>query len=235
MERQLADVRDHVILCGWGRVGKAIAASLQAGATPTRFVVVDRDEERLAGFDGLGVQGDATEDDVLRRAGIDRARALVAALSADADNVYVTLAARRLHPDLFIVARARVETAEVLLQQAGANRVVNPQAIGGARMAALVCEPHIADFLDVAMHDAGLEFRLAELTIAGGSAVAGRSIRDAHLRDSTGALVLAIRAPDGEFRMNPDPGAVLSPGEVVIAIGTETQLKALREAVGHHR
>jgi voltage-gated potassium channel len=149
--------------------------------------------------------------------------------------VYVTLAARRLHPDLFIVARARVETAEALLQQAGANRVVNPQAIGGARMAALVSEPHIADFLDVAMHDAGLEFRLAELTIAGGSAVAGRSIRDAHLRDSTGALVLAIRSPDGEFRMNPDPGEVLSPGEVVIAIGTDAQLKALREAVGHHR
>lgn len=236
MQRQLADVNDHVILCGWGRVGKAIAASLASGGDGApAVVVVDRDPERLEDFDGLAVRGDATDDGVLREAGIERARALVAALSADADNVYVTLAARRLHPELFIVARARVETAEALLQQAGANRVVNPQAIGGARMAALVSEPHIADFLDVAMHDAGLEFRLAELTVADGSSVAGRSIRDAHLRDSTGALVLAIRAADGSFRMNPDPAEVLDVGEVLIAIGTDAQLKALRGAVEEPR
>lgn len=229
MERQLAEVRDHVIVCGWGRVGRAISAALSGSELDV--VVIERDPERIAAVPGLVVHGDATEDDVLDRAGIHRARALVAALSADAENVYVTLAARRLRPDLFIVARARVETAQVLLQQAGANRVVNPQALGGARIAALVDQPHVADFLDVAMHDAGLEFRLAELTVARTSPVAGTSLRDAHLRDATGALVLAVRSASGAFRTNPDPGDVMAAGEVLIAIGTEAQLRALRELV----
>jgi len=229
MERQLAEVRDHVIVCGWGRVGRAISAALSGSALD--LVVVERDPERVSSVPGLVVQGDATDDEVLDRAGIHRARALVAALSADADNVYVTLAARRLRPELFIVARARVDTAQVLLQQAGADRVVNPQALGGARIAALVDQPHVADFLDVAMHDAGLEFRLTELTVAATSPVAGRSLRDAHLRDATGALVLAVRSASGTFRTNPDPSDVMEAGEVLIAIGTEAQLKALRALV----
>ena len=232
MDRELEQLHDHVIVCGWGRVGRAIAGSLASGPP---VVVVDRDPSRIATAGPMSVEGDATDDAVLVKAGIARARALVAALNTDADNVYVTLSARRLCPSLFIVARARVETAEVLLVQAGADRVVNPQAIGGHRMAALVAQPHVADFLDVAMHDAGLEFRLAELTVAGGSPVAGQSLRDAHLRDATGALVLAVRAPDGAFRTNPDPAELMHAGEVLIAIGTETQLKALRDLVGDPR
>jgi voltage-gated potassium channel len=229
MERELAQLSGHVIVCGWGRVGRAIAAALASNGPP--LVVIDRDPERIATVTGVNIHGDATDDDVLRHAGVDRARALVAALDSDADNVYVTLAARRLCPDLFIVSRARVDTAEVLLAQAGADRVVNPQAIGGARMAALVAQPHVADFLDVAMHDAGLEFRLVELRVSEGSPVAGQSLRDAHLRDVTGALILAVRGPDGGFRTNPDPSELLNAGEVLISIGTETQLKALRTLV----
>lgn len=231
MERQLAVVSDHVIVCGWGRVGRAIAATLSTADGAVPVVVIDNDPERAASVQGLVVEGDATDDAVLRQAGIDRARALVAALNSDADNVYVTLSARRLRSELFIVARARVETAEALLVQAGADRVVNPQAIGGARMAALVSQPHVADFLDVAMHDAGLAFRLAELPVADGSPVAGRTLRDAHLRDATGALVLAVRNASGAFRTNPDPSDVMEAGEVLIAIGTEGQLRALRELV----
>jgi len=226
MERELDQVQGHVIVAGWGRVGRAIAATI-GGQLP--IVVIDRDPGRVGEVDGLRVEGDATDDDVLRRAGIERARALVAALNTDADNLYVTLSARRLRHDLFIVARARVEAAEAKLEQAGANRVVNPQAIGGARMAALVSQPHVADFLDVVMHDGGLEFRLEEVEVATGSPVAGRTLRDAHLRDATGALVLAMRQTDGGFRTNPPPDAVIEPGEVLIAIGTEAQLKALVE------
>lgn len=226
MQRSLAEVEDHVIVAGWGRVGRAIAATLGASAAT---VVIDNDPDRIATVDGLRLEGDASDDDVLREAGIMRARALVAALSTDADNLYVTLSARRLRPDLFIVARARVEAAEAKLTQAGANRVVNPQQIGGARMAALVSQPHVADFLDVVMHDGALEFRLEEITVATGSAVAGRTLREAHLRDATGALVLAMRRPGGEFRTNPPPEAVIEPGEVLIAIGTEVQLKGLAD------
>jgi voltage-gated potassium channel len=232
MERQLTQLHDHVIVCGWGRVGRSIVDAFSGTATT---VVVDNDPDRIATVEGLAVLGDATDEAVLRRAGIARARALVAALNTDADNVYVTLCARRLCPSLFIVARARVDTAESLLVQAGADRVVNPQAIGGHRMAALVAQPHVADFLDVAMHDAGLEFRLAELTVDATSTVAGKSLRDAHLRDATGALVLAFRSADGAFRTNPDPSELLHPGEVLIAIGTEDQLHALRQVVGAGR
>lgn len=230
MERQVAELEDHVVVCGWGRVGEAIGTAL-GGPDGCTVVVVERDASRAATVGGLVVDGDATDDTVLRRAGVQRCRALVVALPEDADNVYVTLSARRLRPDVFIVARAHAATAEALLLQAGANRVVNPQAIGGTRMAALIAQPHVADFLDVAMHNANLQFRLSELTVAADSPVAGRSLRDAHLRDATGALVLAVRSADGAFRTNPDPNEVMDAGEVLIAIGTEVQLAALRKMV----
>ena len=228
MERELTDVHDHVIVCGWGRVGRAMAQNLGGRRT---IVVVDQDEERLTTVNGLFVEGDATDDDVLRAAGIERAYALVAALTADADNLYVTLSARQLRPDLFIVSRARVEGAEAKLLQAGADRVVNPQSIGGARMAALVAQPHVAAFLDLVMHDGSLEFRLAEVDVVDGSPVVGRSLRDARLRDSSGALVLAMRGAGGTFRTNPPPDETMSAGDVLIAIGTDVQLKALQALV----
>lgn len=230
MERRMAELDDHVVVCGWGRVGEAIGGA-PGGSDGCTVVVVERDPVRAATVGGLVVDGDATEDSVLRRAGVERCRALVVALPQDADNVYVTLSARRLRPDVFIVARAHVATAEALLIQAGANRVVNPQAIGGARMAALIAQPHVADFLDVAMHNASLQFRLSELTVSAGSPVAGRSLRESHLRDATGALVLAVRSANGDFRTNPDPAEVMEAGEVLIAIGTEVQLAALRKLV----
>lgn len=230
MERQVAAVRDHVIVCGWGRVGRAIADNIGT----TAMVVVDNDSARGATVGGMVVLGDATDDATLREAGIERARSLVAALTDDADNLYVTLSARRLRPDLFIVARARVDAATDKLIQAGADRVVNPQAIGGARMAALVSQPHVADFLDVVMHDGSLEFRLEEIVVEAGSQLADTSLGEAQLRATTGALVLAVRSPGGSFRTNPSPDERIEPGEVLIAIGTSEQLKALAEAAFRH-
>jgi voltage-gated potassium channel len=229
MERRINDLDDHVIVCGWGRVGRTIAAFV-AGAG-REVVVVDQDATRVAKAGGLTVLGDATDDAVLRSAGIDRARSLIAALDTDAANLYVTLSGRALNPNLFIVARARVESAEAKLTQAGADRVVNPQQIGGARMAAFALHPHVAEFLDIVMHDGSLEFRLEEVAIPTGSALAGQSIRDAHLRDQTGAMVLAMRDAAGRFNTNPPPDTIIEPGHVLIAIGTTVQLKALADAV----
>ena len=178
------------------------------------------------------MEGDATDDAVLRAAGIDRAATLVAALSNDSDNLYVTLSARSIRPDIFIVARARTESADAKLLQAGANRVVNPQQIGGARMAALALQPSVADFLDVVMHDGSLEFRLAEVALTRASALAGRTVREAHVRDRTGALVLAVRDQDGTFVTNPSPDVELQAGQLLIAIGTQDQLDALKRAAG---
>jgi voltage-gated potassium channel len=227
--RRINELHDHVIVCGWGRVGRTIATYVTGAGRDV--VVVERDADRAAGVPHLVVNGDATEDGVLGQAGIDRARTLIAALDTDAGNVYITLSARALRPDLFIVARARVESAVERMEQAGADRVVNPQQIGGARMAAFALQPHVAEFLDVVMHDGSLEFRLEEVVIPGGSAAAGRSLRDAHLRDRTGALVLAMRDHRGRFNTNPPPDTVIEPGQVLIAIGTTAQLAALSEAV----
>ncbi|MEQ1786347.1 MAG: TrkA C-terminal domain-containing protein, partial [Acidimicrobiales bacterium] len=151
-------------------------------------------------------------------------------LSNDSDNLYVTLSARSIRPDIFIVARARTDSADAKLRQAGANRVVNPQQIGGARMAALAIQPAVADFLDVVMHDGSLEFRLAEIPLTEASALAGSTVREAHVRDQTGALVLAVRDHDGSFLTNPSPDVELKAGQLLIAIGTQEQIDALTRA-----
>ena len=155
---------------------------------------------------GLSVCGDATDDAVMTAAGLERAATLVTAVDSDAANLFITLSARDRRPDLFIVSRVRDEANEAKLRQAGADRVVNPQQIGGGRIAALALAPNVADFLDVVMHDGSLEFRLADVAVPEASPLAGQSLREAHVRDQTGALVLAIRDEDGEFTTNPRPG-----------------------------
>jgi voltage-gated potassium channel len=222
-------MNDHVIVCGWGRVGRAIARELVA--MDAEAIVIDNDPERLQDVPHPVLLGDATEDDVLERAGVRRARAVVAALSTDAGNLFVTISARALKPDLFIVARVRVEDNEAKLRRAGADRVVNPQSIGGARMAAFVLQPHVTEFLDVVMHERGIEFRLEEVPVPEGSPIEGASIRDAHVRDRTGALVLALRDRGGTFTTNPAPETVIRAGQVVIAIGTPDDLDALEQLV----
>lgn len=227
MERAITSMKDHVIVCGWGRVGQSIAAEVSESSRS--LVIVDLDEDRLLSCPHASVIGDATRDSVLTQAGIERASALVVAAEADATNSFITLSARAIRPDLFIVARARGMDSEEKLRRVGADRVVNPQHIGGARMAAFVLRPHVAEFLDVVMHEANLEFHLEELTIAPGSPIAGKSLRDAHIRDRTGALVLAMREPGGALLTNPSPDTGLVEGQLLIAIGTAQELKSLAD------
>ena len=231
MDREIARMKGHVIICGWGRVGRACAQYFSLTGQLT--VVVDRDPSRLQGLRYPTVLGDGTDDEVLQAAGIANARALVAALDTDADNVYVTLSCRALRPDMVIIARARNEHSQSKLFRAGADRVVNPQLIGGRRMAAFALQPHVAEFLDVVMHDEALEFRIEQVHIAAGSALAGRSLRDAELAATTGALLLAIRTgATGAFRANPTPDTRLDPDTIMIVLGTPAQLVALRHATG---
>lgn len=230
MERDIHRLDGHTIICGWGRVGQTIA-QYSAGVGEA-FVVIDRDPDRLAECLYPSVLGDATDDAVLERAGIERAKAVVAAVSDDAANLFIIVSARAINPDAFLVARARSGRNEPKMLRAGANRVVNPQQIGGARMAAFVHQPHVAEFLDVVMHDGSLEFRLAELTVTATSSIAGRTLRDTRLRERTGALVLAMRTPGGAFVTNPPATTSLEPGHVLIAVGTEAQLAELRAAAG---
>jgi len=225
MERSIARMDQHVIVCGWGRVGREVARFL--GDAGRDVVVIDRDPKRLSDMPYASVTGDVTDDEVLRQAGIDRAATLVAALDTDADNLYVTVASKSMRPDLQIIARARNESSEPKLMRAGADRVVNPQLLGGDRMAAFVTQPHVVDFIDVVMHDGTLNFRLEELAVEASSPMAGSTLRSAEIHARTGALVLAIRRPDGGFLTNPSPGEVIAAGDVLISVGTAEQLDSL--------
>jgi voltage-gated potassium channel len=230
MERKIQRMESHVIICGWGRVGRAIARAVSnAGHT---VVVVDRDEKRLAEVPYPTVMGDVTDDAVLEEAGIARARVLVAALNTDADNLYVTVSGKALRPDLFIIARARTESSEPKLTRAGADRVVNPQRLGGERMAAFAMQPHVAEFVDVVMHDGSLEFRLEEFAVGPTSPLAGKTLRQTQIRDTTGALVLAVRHQSGDFTTNPVPETTIAEGDILIAIGTSDQLAQLQALSG---
>ncbi len=225
MDRKIADMSGHVVLCGWGRVGRAVAGDLaQAGK---QVVIVDSNADRVQGVQYPTVVGDATLDQTLRAAGIERAGTLVAALADDAANLFVTLSGRTLNPDLFIVARARQEDSIDKLNRAGADRVVNPQELGAARMASFVVRPHVAEFIDVVMHERSMEFRMQEVVIPAGSKLAGHNLRDLDLRQQAGVLVLAVRDEGGVFRSNPDPDTAIHSGDVVIAVGTEIDLGRL--------
>lgn len=229
MDKAIASLHDHVIICGWGRVGRSIGAELIAAGR--QVVVIELDGTGLDHKDYSLVIGDASDDDVLRAAGIERATALVAAVENDATNSFIVLSAHAMRPELFIVARASNADTERKLLRAGADRVINPQNIGGVRMAAFVLQPHVAEFLDVVMHEQKLEFRLAEFEITSASPVAGRTLRDVHLRDETGALVLAIRDTDGRFHTNPAPDIEIQVGQVLIAIGTQPELERVTKFI----
>jgi voltage-gated potassium channel len=230
MDRHINRMSGHVIICGWGRVGRASAGYLLA--TGRDIVVIDRDPGRLEGIEHPHVLGDVTDDQILQAAGIARARALIAALDTDADNVYVTLSSRALRDDLVIIARARDESSKPKLIRAGANRAINPQLIGGRRMAAFALQPEVAEFLDVVMNDENLEFRIEQVTLGFDSPLAGRTLRAAALRESTGVLLLAVRTGDGPLIADPPPETRLQSKTVLIAVGTHEQLDALRRSAG---
>jgi voltage-gated potassium channel len=229
MDKDIAALSGHVVICGHGRVGRAAAEFL--GASGHEVVVVDNDEARLEHL-GPAVTyhlcGDVTDDAVLRDAGIERARALIAALDTDTDTVYVTLSARAIRSDLVIISRARTTEAKAKMLLAGASRAINPQRIGGRRMAVFALQPDVAEFLDVVMHDEDLDFRIQQVHVSGGSSLVGRSLGELHLEERTGALLLAIRNGTGEpFEPHPASGTVVPPGAVLIALGTPAELDEL--------
>lgn len=233
MDKDISAMQEHVIVCGYGRVGRAAAEFLVN--TGLRVVVVDNDPVRLArlGPDLAHLCGDVTDDAVLRAAGIDRARALIATLETDADTVYVTLSARAIRPDLVIVARARTTDSKAKLVLAGANRAINPQRIGGRRMAVFALQPDVAEFLDVVMHDEDIDYRIDQIKVPEGSPVSGRALAELDLFERSGAQVLGLRMPErGRFVANPPPDTVLSAGMTVIALGDSAQISTLSGLLG---
>ncbi len=225
MERVIDAMQGHVIVCSFGRMGRMVCREL--AAKPMPFVVVERDETevRRAEDERCAVLlGDATEEDVLRRAGIMRAAALVTAVPSDAENVFITLTARALRPDMTVVARAETESGAERLRQAGASRVVSAYAIGGHRMAQAILRPSVLDFVDLATHHRSLELQIEEIPVgrAGSRPLGGSEVRE-HLD----VMVIAIRKAEGELRFNPAPTELLAQGDRVLVAGESQSLKEL--------
>src|SRR3954454_24464553 len=226
--RAIEALRDHYIICGFGRVGRRVADEFRHEGAP--FVVLDFSEEAkeaAAETGALFIEGDGTEDEDLREAGLERARGLVAASDDDADNLYISLSARAANPELLIVARASDEDAAKKLRLAGADRIVQPYQAAGRTMANLLLRPQVTAFVDVVTTASGHDLRFEEIEVTEASGRGGKSIRELDIRKETGALIVALRKRDGSFDTTPTPEAVLDVGDVLIAAGTEEELRAL--------
>jgi voltage-gated potassium channel len=228
--RRVERLSDHYIICGFGRVGQRIGTEFrQAGA---RYVVIDFSSVAQAAArerDELLIEGSGTEDSNLIAAGIERARGLVASSDSDSDNLYITLSARAMRPDLLIVARASTEEAAKKLELAGADRVVQPYSTAGQEMAKLVLKPQVAAFLDAVSWTGGPDLRFEEIVVDNTSQQTGRTIKDLNVRSRTGALIIALRKRDGTFDTTPNPDAVIDDGDVMICVGTPAELVLLEE------
>jgi voltage-gated potassium channel len=232
-ERTIEQQRDHFIICGYGRVGRRVADEFRASSVP--YLVLDFHQDAIAAAreDGaLLLEGDATRDENLRKAGLERAKGLVAASDSDADNLYVVLSARSARPDLTIVARASGTDAERKLVLAGADRVVLPYTTAGQVMANLVLKPQVTAFLDVVTTATGPDLQLAEIEVRETSSAAGRTIRDLRIRHETGALVVALRRADGSFDTTPEPDTPIEIGDVLIGVGSPDEIRALEDLFG---
>ncbi len=226
--RAIEALRDHYIICGFGRVGRRVGEEFRHEGAP--YVVLDFSPEARAAADEAGVlfiEGNGTDDEDLRAAGLERARGLVAASDDDADNLYIALSARAANPDLLIVARASNEEAAKKLRLAGADRIVQPYQAAGRVMANLLLRPQVTAFVDVVTSASGNDLRFEEIEVTSACRQGGKSIRELDIRKETGALIVALRKRDGTFDTTPTPDAVLDVGDVLIAAGTEDELRAL--------
>jgi voltage-gated potassium channel len=234
--RAIERMSEHFIICGYGRVGQRVGQEFRAADVP--YVVLDFSADALAAArecNDLYIEGDGTEDEDLAKAGIDRARGLVASSDSDADNLYIALSARNKRPDLTIVARASDEDAEKKLKLAGADRVVTPYSTAGRVMANLVLKPQVTAFLDVVTTAEGDDFMLEEIEVTRTCVRAGKSIRELRVRDETGAIIVALRKRDGTFDTTPSPDELIEPGDVLIGVGTPEEIRRLEDFFAPNR
>jgi voltage-gated potassium channel len=230
MARSLAGLKDHLIVCGYGRMGKFVCREFSRQGI--EFVVVDRSEQLLAEFNltgGIALVGDATSDETLKRAGVERARGLVTVAPHDADNLYITMSARLLNARLFIVARAESDEAEQKLMRAGADRVVAPYALGGTKIAQTVLRPTVLEFIELATRTEQLELQIEQTVVAVNSPLAGASLAGSRLRQDMGLIIVAIKKRDGTMVYTPPAEAVLEAGDTLVALGRRNHLDQLEK------
>jgi len=224
-------IRNHYIICGYGRMGKIISKEMSSHGA--HFVVIEKSAEVLAIVDKdiLAIQGDSTQDAILKGAGIEKAQGLISVLSSDADNLYVVLSARGLNPKLRIAARASEEGVEQKLIRAGADNVISPYHIGALRIAHTMLKPAVVDFIEFATKKGNIELQMEEIKVKEDSHIMGLSLDECEMRKELGIIIVAIKRASGEMEFNPTSASIIKQGDTLIAMGEVNQLKKLEQLV----
>ena len=231
MEKKLAGLKNHYIVCGFGRIGKVISKILHENKRT--FVIIENNPEEIKLIEELGylvLDGDSTSDDTLLKAHVNDAKALIAVTSSDADNVYIILSARGQNPNIYILARSSGKKgAESKLLRAGANKVFSPYEIGARRMAQSLVRPTVIDFIDLTVHDGELGLRLEELRVSDKATFANKSLMESGIRSEYDLIVVAIKREKGEMLFNPNPGTEILPGDILVVLGEHDNIQGLEK------
>jgi voltage-gated potassium channel len=232
VDKTIKSLKDHYIICGYGRIGSIICKGLSARSIP--LVVIERDEqvrEELEQDGILYLEGDATNEETLLEAGIESAKGLVSVVSLDAENLYICLTARGLNPRLYILTRAEDEVSEKKLLRAGANNVILPYMVGGRRMVQAIIRPTMSDFLESAIHDESTELNIEEVTVGAQSSLMGLTLIESGIRQNMDIIVIGIKQKDGTMIFNPSSQTKIESGDTLIAMGRNRDLETLRKAL----
>ena len=231
MEKKLNVMKDHYIVCGFGRIGKVISKILHENNRP--FMIIENNPEEIAAIKEVGylvLEGDSTNDDMLNKAHIMDAKSLIAVTSSDADNVYIILSARGLKSEIYILARSSGKKgAETKLLRAGANKVFSPYEIGARRMAQSLLRPTVIDFIDLTVHEGELGLRLEELQVSDEATFADKTLMDSGIRSEHDLIVVAIKRLKGEMLFNPNPNTEILPGDILVVLGEHLNIQALEK------
>jgi voltage-gated potassium channel len=230
LEKQIAELKDHYIICGFGRIGGIIAKELSMENIP--FLIIEQEPLRIEQLEAchyLYLNMDATADTTLLKAGLHTAKGLVTAVSSDADNVFIALSAKGLRPDIFILARASDTKNEDKLLRAGASRVVCPYQMGGRRMAEILRKPTVVDFIDKTMMNSELDLNMEEAVIGPSSSLIGKTVVTSNLRQDFGVIIVAIKKITNEMIYNPMPSEILDAGDIIVVIGKKDGLRRMAD------
>jgi len=236
LEKELKSLKDHYIVCGFGRVGRIISAEIREEGYP--LAVIEKDPDAMQRIEEMKIpyiHADATEEKILREAGVERARGLVTCLVSDAENVYVCLTAREIRPDLFILSRASSPDASKRLLRAGASRVVSPHYMGARKMAQELLRPVITNFVEIMFGEKTMELQFEEVLVAPDSQLHKVMLKDSGIRQELDLIIVAIRKQSGDMLYNPRFDALIEKGDTLIALGRKDNLLKLAEKLGSVR